>query len=76
MKLQVETLALQRLSVAPLAGAWIEIILRKCKQKLVNVAPLAGAWIEMLEPNIHKRLQTVAPLAGAWIEIANSTKRI
>ena len=37
--------------VAPLAGAWIEIIHMLDDGKPVKVAPLAGAWIE-----ISKRL--------------------
>ena len=38
-----------RVGVAPLVGAWIEIVLLMC---VLNtgylVAPLVGAWIEML----------------------------
>ena len=34
--------------VAPLAGAWIEIVIGMDKEKFRNVAPLAGAWIEIL----------------------------
>ena len=55
--------------VAPLAGAWIEIIYTGRKIYQRDVAPLAGAWIEM---NTHRQKQMwicVAPLAGAWIEI-------
>ena len=33
--------------VAPLAGAWIEIHLKKAYKEAGNVAPLAGAWIEI-----------------------------
>ena len=33
--------------VAPLAGAWIEIMLVKVFHALLMVAPLAGAWIEI-----------------------------
>ena len=33
--------------VAPLAGAWIEIINRIARRKQKIVAPLAGAWIEI-----------------------------
>ena len=36
------------LIVAPLAGAWIEIILISIFRKHCTVAPLAGAWIEIL----------------------------
>ena len=34
--------------VAPLAGAWIEIMNRQTLPGIRKVAPLAGAWIEML----------------------------
>ena len=34
-------------TVAPLAGAWIEIDLIEEKTPLLTVAPLAGAWIEI-----------------------------
>ena len=33
--------------VAPLAGAWIEIVFDKAKIPGCIVAPLAGAWIEI-----------------------------
>ena len=33
--------------VAPLAGAWIEMVLERNAYELFTVAPLAGAWIEM-----------------------------
>ena len=33
--------------VAPLAGAWIEIIIEIKALRLIHVAPLAGAWIEI-----------------------------
>ena len=35
-------------SVAPFAGAWIEIVWADYVRKLEIVAPFAGAWIEML----------------------------
>ena len=35
-------------SVAPLAGAWIEIYTNLEVLNYFNVAPLAGAWIEIL----------------------------
>ena len=34
-------------TVAPLAGAWIEIIFYLLISYLLIVAPLAGAWIEI-----------------------------
>ena len=57
------------LFVAPLAGAWIEILDHRSSLSVTSVAPLAGAWIEI---NIHlltPSFLSVAPLAGAWIEI-------
>ena len=37
-----------RLPVAPLAGAWIEILLLRRTLRITAVAPLAGAWIEIV----------------------------
>ena len=36
-----------RFTVAPYAGAWIEISLTKCFIQDERVAPYAGAWIEI-----------------------------
>ena len=55
--------------VAPLAGAWIEILTFQAALEAYIVAPLAGAWIEMLTTSPCRVRITVAPLAGAWIEI-------
>ena len=57
------------LFVAPLAGAWIEILAGYIDRSGHLVAPLAGAWIEILSYSGSFRFQPVAPLAGAWIEI-------
>ena len=59
--------------VAPLAGAWIEIIRGLDYWAMCDVAPLAGAWIEIVK--LVKRNVTckVAPLAGAWIEIKDTS---
>ena len=35
-------------SVAPLVGAWIEILMDILKVERVKVAPLVGAWIEIV----------------------------
>ena len=35
-------------AVAPLAGAWIEILLEWSARNSDGVAPLAGAWIEII----------------------------
>ena len=57
------------LIVAPLAGAWIEIVLRPAAHRSLKVAPLAGAWIEIEVLPEGQTGSKVAPLAGAWIEI-------
>ena len=56
-------------SVAPLAGAWIEMIDCQNDTNSLSVAPLAGAWIEMRVIINNISDTRVAPLAGAWIEI-------
>ena len=38
---------MQLCAVAPLAGAWIEIVEAAKELKSIDVAPLAGAWIEI-----------------------------
>ena len=55
--------------VAPLAGAWIEILAASSALSIATVAPLAGAWIEIDGPFGCGGGRGVAPLAGAWIEI-------
>ena len=35
------------LKVAPLVGAWIEILVTLSPDRTNQVAPLVGAWIEM-----------------------------
>ena len=55
--------------VAPHAGAWIEISIRRYWWKYTYVAPHAGAWIEIPPSPPHTILSNVAPHAGAWIEI-------
>ena len=56
-------------SVAPLAGAWIEIEIELEKKYKHRVAPLAGAWIEIRLSFARLTPINVAPLAGAWIEM-------
>ena len=36
-------------TVAPFAGAWIEMLLNKALKSALGVAPFAGAWIEIME---------------------------
>ena len=56
-------------AVAPLAGAWIEILAGRRRLHQSPVAPLAGAWIEIEMVDDFDVDIEVAPLAGAWIEI-------
>ena len=57
--------------VAPLAGAWIEILAVGDKIEVPVVAPLAGAWIEIENYQTKGDSIEVAPLAGAWIEMSH-----
>ena len=63
----------KKIIVAPLAGAWIEIIEKAIEAVKIYVAPLAGAWIE-IQSEIRglTKSKSVAPLAGAWIEMSSS----
>ena len=56
-------------TVAPLVGAWIEILIIGGLKKWRNVAPLVGAWIEIWTYRHWLCRNSVAPLVGAWIEI-------
>ena len=67
MKLYVSKGA--KVSVAPFAGAWIEIVLENEKFSTESVAPFAGAWIEIYRYYAAGDASFVAPFAGAWIEI-------
>ena len=61
--------------VAPLVGAWIEIIYKCFLHFFVIVAPLVGAWIEIKIAVIGEwTTGSVAPLVGAWIEIGANTR--
>ena len=58
-----------RQRVAPLVGAWIEIIVQRLKPSDTLVAPLVGAWIEITKAVVARISVLVAPLVGAWIEM-------
>ncbi len=61
---------MDRKSVAPCVGAWIEIDIKGHGGVDVAVAPCVGAWIEMLIQTARLRSGgIVAPCVGAWIEI-------
>ena len=62
------------LNVAPLAGAWIEIVTIAFASSSVMVAPLAGAWIEIQIASWSLPAVLVAPLAGAWIEMISLSR--
>ena len=58
-----------KIDVAPLVGAWIEILNIPVFDSVQHVAPLVGAWIEIWA-NLQAYLdKIVAPLVGAWIEM-------
>ena len=57
--------------VAPLVGAWIEILYPSEMHSSSGVAPLVGAWIEIDRVSEIATSFVVAPLVGAWIEMAN-----
>ena len=69
MKLSRNIRMNRSMSVAPLVGAWIEILPVKKEAILQVVAPLVGAWIEILLGAVVSGAAAVAPLVGAWIEI-------
>ena len=57
-------------TVAPFAGAWIEIARWQVSTSAAaQVAPFAGAWIEMRTSRFIPVRTAVAPFAGAWIEM-------
>ena len=56
-------------TVAPYAGAWIEMHDGLIGQLEYEVAPYAGAWIEISVTGCSSVESGVAPYAGAWIEI-------
>ena len=60
--------------VAPLVGAWIEIMKNIMMGPENLVAPLVGAWIEIVLWKPGNELRQVAPLVGAWIEIPRCCK--
>ena len=69
MKFGYTAIQLCRKHVAPLVGAWIEIVAPTAFINGSLVAPLVGAWIEINVEAKEFALGFVAPLVGAWIEI-------
>ena len=72
LKSHMKSMCIAQTIVAPLAGAWIEIVVEPTTPgSTITVAPLAGAWIEICIFDGDNNPYSVAPLAGAWIEIEN-----
>ena len=69
MKLKTGDLTQKAHSVAPLVGAWIEILMEVIEIRQKKVAPLVGAWIEIQMHLWSLEILIVAPLVGAWIEM-------
>ena len=61
-------------SVTPLAGVWIEILIIQKAKNTFFVTPLAGVWIEIITTVSSVKLHRVTPLAGVWIEIKKGLK--
>ena len=57
------------LQVAPIVGAWIEILKDFYEFYRPLVAPIVGAWIEIKSMELKPTTMMVAPIVGAWIEI-------
>ena len=58
-------------SVAPLAGAWIEILLRDFKNAFGESLPSRERGLKYISGSKNYTFFSVAPLAGAWIEIGD-----
>ena len=65
LKWSLLTVRANRYIVAPLVGAWIEIMRAIIIPDPLSVAPLVGAWIEIRRPGIPGYHYVVAPLMGA-----------
>ena len=53
----------------PVRGAWIEIHVRKIRQKGMPSLPVRGAWIEIVSISDRFASRESLPVRGAWIEI-------
>ena len=56
-------------SVAPLAGAWIEIYYLSQMLSCFQSLPSRERGLKLAENGVIAKVEEVAPLAGAWIEI-------
>ena len=64
------------LTVAPLVGAWIEMLKKLGKKYLKKSLPLWERGLKYLLSQSSACAVLVAPLVGAWIEISNSAGRL
>ena len=64
-----------RRSVAPFAGAWIEILTPPAQEVLAVVAPFAGAWIEIKNTGLMIDDGVVAPFAGVGLSLSNGGRK-
>ena len=64
----LELLFIESFVVAPLVGAWIEIV-NHCYVASCHKWSLPSWEIEIAVKLVFNRLENVAPLVGAWIEI-------
>ena len=76
MKYSILTTDGRAIAVAPLVGAWIEIVMLGVLVWFKFVAPLVGAWIEIQQKADELFDVDVAPLVGAWIEISNTALNV
>ena len=63
LKFMASQSLISTVNVAPLVGAWIEIISDWEKDKSKPVAPLVGAWIEMAR---HQRKEAEVSSLLSW----------
>ena len=56
-------------AVAPLAGAWIEILYPSVMHSKSGSLPSRERGLKYAQSHNPQHRQAVAPLAGAWIEI-------
>ncbi len=75
MKCSKADVAQYAASVAPLAGAWIEILHRLEMSHIADLSlPSRERGLKFVELNGAMSGLTVAPLAGAWIEMGEVEK--
>ena len=77
IEISVATIPDKLISVAPLVGAWIEILhLRLFLHDIALSLPSWERGLKFRKIKVNRPGQDVAPLVGAWIEISNSHQRI